>query len=76
MRADPDDTPFFIGWATPDRRLWPFLLAVAVVAFVASFSIAYLVAATQDDPGGGGNRQSNKMIPSNIRLGHVESGQS
>lgn len=54
MSADRNDTPFFIGWATPDRRLWPFLLAVAVVAFVASFSIAYVVAATQDDPGVGG----------------------
>ncbi|GAB5445270.1 hypothetical protein [Gymnodinialimonas sp.] len=54
MSADRDDTPFFIGWATPDRRLWPFLLAVAVIAFVASFSIAYVVAATQDDPGAGG----------------------
>lgn len=49
-----DDTPFFIGWATPDRRLWPFLLAVAVVAFLASFAIAYAIAATQDDPGNGG----------------------
>ncbi|ABD56039.1 hypothetical protein [Jannaschia sp. CCS1] len=54
MSAEPTDTPFFIGWATPDRRLWPFLLAVAVLAFVASFSIAYMVAATQDDPGAGG----------------------
>lgn len=53
MRGDRRDTPFFIGWATPDRRLWPFLIAVALVAFVASFSIAYVVAATQDDPGAG-----------------------
>lgn len=53
MSNDPNDTPFFIGWATPDRRLWPFLLAVAVLAFVASFSIAYVVAATQDDGGAG-----------------------
>ncbi|MBL4628963.1 MAG: hypothetical protein JKY00_13205 [Roseicyclus sp.] len=54
MSAKPDDTPFFIGWATPDRRLWPFLIAVAVMAFVAAFSVSYLVAATQDDPGNGG----------------------
>lgn len=54
MSTEPKDTPFFIGWATPDRRLWPFLIAVAVLAFVASFSIAYVVAATQDDPGAGG----------------------
>ena len=54
MSADPKETPFFIGWATPDRRLWPFLVAVAVLAFVASFSIAYVVAATQNDPGAGG----------------------
>lgn len=54
MSTDPNDTPFFIGWATPDRRLWPFLIATALIAFVASFSIAYMVAATQDDPGAGG----------------------
>lgn len=53
MSTDPNDTPFFIGWATPDRRLWPFLVGVAVIAFIASFSIAYLVAATQNDPGNG-----------------------
>lgn len=54
MSTDPNDTPFFIGWATPDKRLWAFLGAVAVLAFAASFAIAYLIAATQNDPGQGG----------------------
>ncbi len=54
MSDKPDDGPFFIGWATPDRRLWPFLLIVGVVAFVASFAVAYLIANAQDDPGGAG----------------------
>lgn len=51
-----DDGPFFIGWAAPAAPLRRFLLMV-IAGLVAAFAgLGWLVAATQDDPGGGSFR--------------------
>lgn len=49
-----EEEPFFIGWATPERRSWGFLATVSAAILLIAGSFSYLVAATQDDPGDGG----------------------
>lgn len=48
--------PLFIGWAAPPKPLRPFLLVVAFLSIFAFTVSAYVVAATQGDPGGGSFR--------------------
>ncbi|GFE64182.1 hypothetical protein [Litoreibacter roseus] len=47
------DEPFFIGWAAPPDLLRPFLAGVALGLLLLAGVFAYLVSATQDDPGDG-----------------------
>jgi hypothetical protein len=54
--AHRDDGPFFIGWARPAAPLRRFLVWV-IAALIAGFAgFAWLIAATQADPGGGSYR--------------------
>ncbi|MEM9765904.1 MAG: hypothetical protein AAF968_26000 [Pseudomonadota bacterium] len=62
MTQKPDEPPFFIGWATADRRFWPFLGLAALALFAISFTFAYMVSATQDDPGEGGRMGQAQAI--------------
>jgi hypothetical protein len=58
MSAASKDT-FFIGWASPPGPLRWFMMLVALVLIAIFAFSAYVIAATQDDPGGGsfGGRQ-------------------
>ena len=52
MKRD-SSAPFFIGWAAPPKELRAFLISLAVSLVVFAGLIAYLTAATQNDPGNG-----------------------
>lgn len=48
--------PFFIGWVTPPKPLRGFLAIVWVAMVIVFAGLGWLLAATQDDPGGGAFR--------------------
>jgi len=54
--ANRDDGPFFIGWAPPAVPLRRFLVWVAAALIAGFAGFAWLIAATQADPGGGSFR--------------------
>lgn len=54
--AKPDAGPFFIGWARPAAPLRRFLIGVILLLIAGFAGFAWLIAATEDDPGNGSFR--------------------
>jgi hypothetical protein len=52
-QSKPDETPFFIGWASPPEGLRLFLISFAASALLFAGFAAYVIASTQNDPGNG-----------------------
>lgn len=55
-RGPGDETSFFVGFLRPDRSTGRFLIAVYLAVMVGFAGLGWLIAATQDDPGGGAFR--------------------